>query len=587
VYIGIAAGDSAYRNQELTDARGRFVFTDLPAVAGYYIATSAPGYAGGGLGSQGALSGRISLADGQWFSAANVSMMRLSTISGMVTDEHGDPVSGVTVRVLSSVFAAGLTHLASGQAAKTDDRGIYRIAGLKPGNYVVNVPSVQSTVPAAELDKPGDPASGSPVDPDIAFVSIDNETRLAVGVYATPPPSAGRPQSYPPVFYPGALTAAGATPIELRAGDERSGVDFRIEPVPSFRITGRLEGPPDSITGQVVRLVPAGSEDLGFGSEAATALTTTAGAFTLANVPTGAYTISVGRTTAQFEQSGDLTSAVEWFAPMRNQPAGLFLQGMSGARVTSASNAMLMTVRSPGSDSHFGRLPIVVRTRDIDDLVVPMRRAARIAGSVVWDGPPPPNWGVSSLAAEPARGSPALGSHPNQSMFDVFETFSIDGLGAGEYVLRATNVRSGGLVKSVRSGDRDFTESAFDASSGGDFTNVVITLTTNVPIATGAVRNGRSPAGSEFRVLAFPVEREQWTGYGLTPARIALAAIVNGAYRMANLPEGNYYLVAVDSDQSAAWRDPAWLDIASRVATRVALRWGETTAQDLAVVPIK
>ena len=62
----------------LTDARGRYVFRNLPAFGGYFIQANKFGYlsASYGRGSSGALGGRVSLGDGQWFSEGHITMWR-------------------------------------------------------------------------------------------------------------------------------------------------------------------------------------------------------------------------------------------------------------------------------------------------------------------------------------------------------------------------------------------------------------------------------------------------------------------------------------------------------------------------------
>src|SRR5262249_19074275 len=60
-----------------------------------------------------------------------------------------------------------------------------------------------------------------------------------------------------PIFFPGATSPAQATPIVLRAGEERSGVDFTIQYAPTARIGGTITMPgADAIpSGTLVNLV--------------------------------------------------------------------------------------------------------------------------------------------------------------------------------------------------------------------------------------------------------------------------------------------------------------------------------------------
>jgi hypothetical protein len=84
------------------------------------------------------------LAEGQWTSDVRVRLWRPGSISGVVRDEQGEALVGVPVRILAGVTAAGRLRWAAGVVTQTDDRGMYRFAGLQKGQYLVHVPSIQS-----------------------------------------------------------------------------------------------------------------------------------------------------------------------------------------------------------------------------------------------------------------------------------------------------------------------------------------------------------------------------------------------------------------------------------------------------------
>ena len=60
-------------------------------------------------------------------------MLPTAVISGRVTDEDGDPMSGV--RVIAQKKNPGKATRESAAAATTNDLGEYRLAGLFPGQY--------------------------------------------------------------------------------------------------------------------------------------------------------------------------------------------------------------------------------------------------------------------------------------------------------------------------------------------------------------------------------------------------------------------------------------------------------------------
>jgi predicted ATPase len=88
--------------------------------------------------------------------------------------------------------------------------------------------------------------------------------------------------------------------------------------------------------------------------------------------------------------------------------------------------------------------------------------------------------------------------------------------------------------------------------------------------------------------MAFPVEKAQWSNYGLRPDRIKTARVTSANdYRLTRLPAGDYFVVAVDESQESRWQEPAFLEAAARVATRVSLAWGDTKMLDVTMAVVR
>jgi hypothetical protein len=600
VYLGPPTrGPVGQPTLQLSDAQGRFVFRDLPPSEAYFINATKPGYFDGHVGPTTSMQvgARIVVADRQWVDDVRIVMARSAALSGTVTDESGDPVVGAYVRAVAEALIAGHPQLVAGSVATTDDRGAYRISGLPAGKYLVHVPIVQESVPAtistaelagltpqslATLQRAGRPMPA--VDPTMA---VDANTHLVIGRYpAASAPGAARPLTYPSMFYPNARLAGAAVPIQLTLGEDRSGLDIRLDPVPGWRISGVVQGPAEMLTNLAVRLLLPGMEDLGDGSEAATALVRPDGTFTLLNVPAGTYTIDARRSFAQFSFS-NLASPTKALP----RPAGTASGGTAFALVEAAPQGTRIATRVPGGvdGGYMGRARVTVTDQDLANVVVTLQRGVRIAGRFVWDEPPPPSARVTPLVmAEPARGQVSLGYPRSQAtgllMGKGPETFSIDGLLSGEYVLRF----GGRSVKSVMWDGRDYTYAPFDASAGRDFNDVIVTLTSQSILLTGTVRDDRGAVSKTAAVIVFPVERDQWSAYGFAPPRIGAASVnTAGLYRFQRLPAGAYYVIGVDDSKIDAWQDPQFLEAASRSATRITLDWGAKATQDLVLSQVR
>ena len=597
VYVGITGrGPAGPMSRQITDTKGRFVFTDLPESDSFFLNVSKAGYNDGHYGDTGPVSGGvgsglIKLGRGEWYRDAHIPMFKPAVIAGTVVDEAGEPVVGAFVRVLAKIHVAGVSQLAAGATVRTDDRGRYRIPGLAAGTYYVNVPSVQNAVPrAATPDQiEGLPASGAATGAtgprrNNGVLDFDSRSLLIIGNYTTPPSAAGRAQAYPPVFAPGVPSLAAAIEIALSTGAARESVDIALRPVAAVRVSGRIDGPDDARRGLVLRLLPTGLEGLGEGSEAATALVENSGEFTFVNVPAGQYTLTAQRTLLEYSQRTRFGGSQEMprtpgHVPGPSTGISGIPSGPPGTQVLSSSGA--------GDRSFFAQMPLGVGESDISGLTVPMRRGMPLRGRVAFEGAGnPPN--PVSVVAEPADGNPAVGLHQSGARVQPGsdDQFVFAGLPPGRFMLRVLGLNPLYAVQSIRAGGTDLTDRAIDASAGLDHPDVVVTITDRVAAIEGAVQ-GDGTTGLKT-VIAFPADRQLWSAYGMSAPRFKTAPVKNdGSFKVVNIPAGEYLLVAVPADQSRRWQDPAFLEAASRAATRVTAEWGRTVSQTVKAVVIK
>jgi hypothetical protein len=590
---GPVAGGSETVGQQISDASGRFVFTRLRASDQCLIEASKRGYFNGGYGRETAsvFSRGIVLADGQWFNAGNVKLWPPSAINGTVADERGEPVVGAFVRVLPRLIIAGIPQLVAGPVTTTDDRGVYRIAGLTAGQYVVSVPSVQQSIPTVPMtfDSNSDSATHEGVVRSLnqrPALDVTPAFRVLLGQYVTPVMVKGRMHVYPTTFFPSARSAADAAVITLGEGEDRHGIDIQWRPVPAFNVSGSVLGPVDALVDLSLRLVPKGSEGLGNGSEAATALVGAGGRFLFPGVPPGDYTIDASHTVGGFWYTPPATLSP---TPLPVPPGGRV--SVSGGPVYSAPVGTSFLTQAMGSSLYGARQLLSVEESDLTNVMVTLRPGLMLSGRIVSDVSTPPTAMKSRVGttvyAEPAAGDPTLGvPRTNIVLADPAQPFTLEGLRPGEYFLRVS-LSEGTIVKSIAWQNRDFTYRPFDTAVGENIAEVVITVTDKVARMSGTVRDARGLPVDTGAALCFPVEREQWTRFGFRPARIISAEITNGgSYRM-SLPAGSYYLVAVGPLELDGWKDPAFLDAASRVATRITVDWGQAVTQDIALRRIR
>jgi hypothetical protein len=145
----------------------------------------------------------LALNSGEQRRELRIAMTPEATIAGRVTDEFGDPMERVNVRLIP----AGDGQKDGNLGATTDDRGEYRISGL-PGQYFV-----RASVP----EKAG-----------ISLPEIRSD-----GTF---------PPLYADTFYPGSLAKERAKPVDALPGREATGIDIRFTPRRNAKIRGTVSG---------------------------------------------------------------------------------------------------------------------------------------------------------------------------------------------------------------------------------------------------------------------------------------------------------------------------------------------------------
>lgn len=176
------------------NAEGRFVFDDLPAAV-YTVIATAPAHIDEAIASGDTSRLPLHLVGSQ----LRIRMIKGGVITGAVTNTRGDPVVGVTVsaslvgdqRDIAATFARETSNV------ETDDRGIYRIYGLPPGEYVVS-------------------AGGRGVSGRFNATGFELDT---------------------PTYYPSS-TRDTAIPVTVRSGEEAAGIDIKYKALQGHSISG-------------------------------------------------------------------------------------------------------------------------------------------------------------------------------------------------------------------------------------------------------------------------------------------------------------------------------------------------------------
>jgi protocatechuate 3,4-dioxygenase beta subunit len=176
-------GDGAFKNGErnytaTSDSAGSFAIRDIEP-GEYRLHVSRQGYLLAWYGArrpeqQGTV---IDLRSATDMKAVEIRLTRQGVITGRVLDADGEPFEGARVQLLRSQYVSGKRTPVPKNDGITNDLGEYRFAGLAPGKYFLYARHTES----------------QPL-----------------------PPETG--ETYAATYYPNALDAASAVPIDVNAG---------------------------------------------------------------------------------------------------------------------------------------------------------------------------------------------------------------------------------------------------------------------------------------------------------------------------------------------------------------------------------
>ena len=237
------------RRETESDAAGRFEFRDLPAGRFSLMVQRKTGF----VAPKGVRA--VQLAEGA-AESVTFRLVRTGAITGRVLDESGEPLARAMVRANRFEVSVTFGRYPAGtmSSATTDERGIYRIFDLQPGEYVV----------ATEFMNP-----------------LPQRTAVE-----------GPRSGYVQTFHPSTVKADESSVVTVRAGQDTANIDISMQRAQLGEVTGQAldaKGDPLASQATTVRLVPRNSGMSGSFVSGITTKRTAGGQFVISNVPPGDY----------------------------------------------------------------------------------------------------------------------------------------------------------------------------------------------------------------------------------------------------------------------------------------------------------
>jgi len=586
----------------MTDDEGRFVFTLLPA-GRYTITASKAGYVNIAFGAKGP--GRagtpIQLADGQKLDSKPMSLPKGGVVTGIVLDENGEPAPGTPVRAMRQVIRTGEKRLESAGTDTTDDRGMYRVYGLQPGQYVVyaqprnqGVGGLQASIAteieaavqqmtqmmgagAAQGGRAGGAAGrGGQLGDLLSQFGGGRGQQVLEQLQQQLNPEGQQTVAYAPVFYPGSTSPSSATTVEITSGQERFGVDFQLQLTQTSQVSGVVlnsgDGQPN---GTQITLVPKDSLP-GLPGNTMTARAGQDGQFTFRNVIPGQYSV-VARAQVRTVAPG---AEVEAAAAGRGAGRG------GGRGMGGAPPEILWALADVSVDG-----------RDQTGISLQLQKGMTVSGRIAFDGQSAPpadltraRITLASVGAQDAE----FGGIPAATV-DANGRFSITGVPPGRYSLRGTipggagrgagAAGAGGTVSwqlaSSVAGGRDSLDFPLVIGPGGNITDAVVTFADVSTELTGTLEDATGSATSDYSIIVFPADKQYWQ-----PQSRRIQSVrpgTDGRFTLRNLPAGSYMIVAVTDVEPGEWYDPDFLSQLAASAMRLTLSEGEKKIQNLRI----
>ena len=557
-----------------TDDQGRFSFTALPA-GRFTLSVTKPGHLSVTYGQRrpGTQGTPIQLSDGQKFQA-QLQIPRGSVLTGVVLDENGEATPGTSVRAMRFVRQGERRTLQSAGNGTTDDRGMYRIFGLQPGEYVVcatprNTQMADFERVAMEMQALQQNLSALQASRGSEEQARNIEARLSAIQAATPQASDETPSGYAPICYPGALSTTEASPIALNVGEERPGIDFQLQLVPMTRVEGMVL---NSTGGQIqnlqVTLQEAGTLGNAFG-QTQSARPDNEGRFRINNVAPGQYKL-----TARAQIGGPQGRGGQWVVDGQPVPAG-----RGGAPATPATGRGASPAQRPEPVTVWGAADVVVDGRNVSNVMLPLQLGMSVSGQLMFEGAIPPPTDLTRLRVTINSADPGPMSRNSSARVDASGRFTVQSVAPGRYRITAGGA-PGWYLESVSVGGQDALDFPFEVKPNQAVGGVTLTFTDKQTELTGTVVDDKNQPAVDYTLVIFPADNRYWTG--TTSRRIqTIRPGTDGRYTVRTLPPGDYKIATVLDMEPGSAADPAFLQQVEAATLRVTLQPGEKKQQDI------
>jgi len=483
----------------ITDGEGRFSIKDI-LPGRYHLEADRSGYLSSWHAED--ASGKsvqvLNLEPGQQVTGLVFRLERCAAITGRVYDENGDPAEGVQVGAAVRETSHGHVQTSERGSSVTNDLGEYRLSGLRPGQYFIHAYPEQS---GGEI---------------IGKILVGSSILGSGGGYIR-------------TYYPNVPDIARASAIEVKPGDEVSGIDLVLLQGRSYKVRGEII---NLVTGLargdgMVSLVPKDPEASREDAHHGTANQRT-GEFEIDDVPNGSYTV---------------------FAGYRDE-----------------------------QNVYEGSASVEVMNGDVDSVRIGITRGAQIQGRIIQEGKVT---AISRLnmAIRPRGRSSNGRTHGAEVTADG--KFTIGGIPDGLFDIEVFSDCDVCYLKSASANGMELLDSGVQVSSGSAPSPIDLVYSSNSASVDGTVvkADGSPSVGAEVVLVPDAPRRDQWQFYGYATTD------QYGHFLAKRVAPGSFHAFAWEKVEFGDYMDSEFLAPLEQKAQALSIGENERKSLQLTVIP--
>jgi 5-hydroxyisourate hydrolase-like protein (transthyretin family) len=337
-------------------------------------------------------------------------------------------------------------------------------------------------------------------------------------------------QAYAPTYFPGVSDPAQAGVLEIAAGQEMRGMDFRLLKVPTVRIRGRVLN-------------------------------------TVAGRPGRGVSVSINSRGMFFMQRG--------FNQVNSEDGTFELRGVT------PGSYLLNAYWSDGDQTYWASQPLEVGNANIEGLELVLARGLEIRGRFRLESEAEGALPDLRVGLRPAENAPMFGPGATGGKVEAGGSFTIRNVNPGTYRLWIYGGSDEFYVKAARAGDADVLASGLTIAPGQSGLELEVVAGPASGSVQGTVTDEQGQAVSGIQVCLIPDSSRRSQSQLFKIA----ATDQNGRFLLRGVAPGEYKLFAWEDLEPGAQQDPDFLKPHEDKGKSVTVREGTAENVALKLIP--